>query len=183
MQYKLSHPFQGGPGNAGVDYVLESGYDALVPVVGTNFDLVGFDPRGIGRSIPAANCSASSTNTSLRRRAFGLYGPELSSLYWDQTLESAKEFGAQCETAIGGPDGAGTHMSTAVVATDMLSIVDAFASTDKGKAVEDSSLLNYWGISYGTFIGESFASMYPDRVGRVALDGILSFLLLEKLPL
>jgi pimeloyl-ACP methyl ester carboxylesterase len=151
-------------------------------VVGTNFDIVAFDPRGLGRSIPAANCSASSTENSLRRRAFGLYGPELSSLYWDETLESAKELGAECEANIGGQDGAGTHMSTAVVARDMLSIVDAFAATDKGKTVEDCSLLNYWGISYGTFIGESFASMYPDRVGRVALDGMLHFLVLENRP-
>jgi pimeloyl-ACP methyl ester carboxylesterase len=164
-----------------VDFILESGYEVSVPVVGTNFDLVAFDPRGLGRSIPLANCSASSSN--LRRRAFGMYGPELSTIYWDQTLESAKEFGAECEAAIGGPNGAGPHMSTAVVATDMLSIVKAFAATERGKRVEDSSLLNYWGISYGTFVGETFASMYPDRVGRVLLDGMISILALEKCPL
>lgn len=107
-------------------------------------------------------------------------GPELGTLYWDPVLESAKEFGAQCEDAIGGPNGAGQHMSTAVVARDMLSIVDAFAKTKRGKAVKDSSLLNYWGISYGTFIGETFASMYPDRVGRVALDGMISFPALKR---
>jgi hypothetical protein len=76
-----------------------------------------------------------------------MYGPELSTIYWDQTLESTKEFGEECEAAIGGPNGVGPHMSTAVVATDMLSIVKAFAATERGKRVEDSSLLNYWGIS------------------------------------
>jgi pimeloyl-ACP methyl ester carboxylesterase len=157
-----------------VDFILEDGYESLVPVVGTNYDLVAFDPRGLGRSIPAANCSAPSK--SLRRRAFGMSGPELSSLYWDQTLESAHELGAECKKAIGGPDGAGPHMSTAVVATDMVSIVDAFAKTDQAKKVKNPSLVNYWGVSYGTFIGETFASMFPDRVGRVALDGMISVL-------
>jgi pimeloyl-ACP methyl ester carboxylesterase len=141
--------------------------------VGTNFDIVGFDPRGLGRSIPTANCSSS--NTSLRRRAFGLYGPELSTSYWTQTFEADRALGAECEAAIGSPDDAGPHMSTAVVARDMLSIVDAFAATESGRAAEGSSLLNYWGISYGTFIGETFASIYPDRVGRVVLDGKIPF--------
>lgn len=144
-----------------------------MPVVGTNFDLVAFDPRGIGRSIPLANCSASSS--SLRRRAFGMHGPELSTIYWDQTLASAEEFGAECEAVISGPNSAGPHMSTAVVATDMLSIINAFAATERGHGVNDSSLLNYWGVSYGIFIGETFASMYPDRVGRVLLDGMIRF--------
>lgn len=100
-------------------------------------------------------------------------GPELSSLYWDQTLEQAKELGAECGAAIGGPHGAGQYMSTAVVAMDMLSIVNAFAASERGETVRGSSLLNYWGVSYGTFIGETFASMYPDRVGRVLLDGVV----------
>lgn len=66
-------------------------------------------------------------------------------------------------------------MSTAVVARDMVSIVDAFAATERGKRAKYSSLVNYWGISYGSYIGETFASLYPDRVGRVALDGMIPF--------
>jgi len=57
----------------------------------------------------------------------------------------------------------------------MLSIIDAFAVTEQGRIVENSSLLNYWGFSFRSFLGEAFASMYPDRVGRMAIDGMDPF--------
>lgn len=166
----LTNP--GGPGDSGVDFLLTSSQSILVPVVGTNFDIVSFDPRGMGRSIPKANCSAGAPNFAVRARAYGLEGPPLPQAYWDQTFESAKELGAECGAAIGGFDQAGPHMSTAVVARDMLSIVDAFSASERGKDLANSTLLNYWGFSYGTFLGETFASLYPDRVGRMALDGM-----------
>jgi len=164
----LTNP--GGPGEMGVNYILTTGYSQLVPTVGSNYDIVSFDPRGMGRSIPLANCSASGSS-KLRHRASGLSGPELPLAYWDSTFASAAALGQACEGAIGGLTDAGPHMSTPVVATDMLSIVDAFATTDAGKSVQNASLLNYWGISYGTFLGETFASLYPDRVGRFVIDG------------
>jgi pimeloyl-ACP methyl ester carboxylesterase len=127
----------------------------------------------MGRSLPRANCSQpESTNDKIQRRVYGISGPELPEAFWDVAIAQAAAFGEQCHTAIGGPDGAGQHMSTPVVATDMLSIVDAFAATPSGqRAAGNSSLLNYWGFSYGTFIGETFATLYPDRVGRLAIDG------------
>jgi pimeloyl-ACP methyl ester carboxylesterase len=64
-------------------------------------------------------------------------------------------------------------MSTTSVVRDLISILDAFARSEDGSKVEDPSLLNYWGFSYGTIIGETFASMFPDRVGCMALDGVM----------
>lgn len=127
----------------------------------------------MGRSIPLADCSSSSSS-KLRRRNFGLSGPELHTSYWTEEFQTALQFGAGCNATMGGSDEAGLHMSTAVLAADMLSIVDAFAKTERGQGVSSSSLLNYWGFSYGSFIGETFASIYPDRVGRVAIDGMLA---------
>jgi pimeloyl-ACP methyl ester carboxylesterase len=172
----------GGPGNTGVNFILEIGSTVLVPVVGTNFDIVSFDPRGMGHSLPVANCSQSAnSNNKVMRRAYGLYGPEEPESYWAELFVEVQASGAQCAEAIGGPDGAGVHMSTPVVTADMISMVDAFAATARGtSAAGNSSLLNYWGFSYGTFLGETFATLYPDRVGRVTLDGEQSDVGLES---
>lgn len=95
--------------------------------------------------------------------------------YYNSWIDYGIELGAECAKRIGGPLDAGPHMSTAITARDMLSIVDAFASTPDGqRAAKPSHLLNYYGISYGTFLGQTFASMFPDRVGNVVLDGVVS---------
>lgn len=84
------------------------------------------------------------------------------------------DLGSDCATKAGGELDAGPHMSTATTARDMLSIVDAFAETEDGqRAAKPSNLLNYYGISYGTFLGQTFASMFPERVGSVVLDGVV----------
>lgn len=85
------------------------------------------------------------------------------------------ELGSRCQEAVGGEKDAGPHMSTTTNAKDMISIVNAFTETaDGARAAKPSNLLNYFGYSYGTFLGQVFASMFPDRVGNMVLDGVLS---------
>lgn len=125
---------------------------------GDNWDFVGFDPRGMWSSEPLLNCSA---NT------------EPMDDYHDIYMQWGADIGSDCAARSGGELDAGPHMSTAINARDMLSIVDAFAATEDGqRAANPNHLLNFYGASYGTFLGQTFASMFPERVGKMVLDGV-----------
>jgi pimeloyl-ACP methyl ester carboxylesterase len=169
----LANP--GGPGDSGVD-LIRSLASQQIPFLGLNYDFVSWDPRGSGYAIPAADCGLSANLTiplgpAMKRRALDkLYGPSLPEAYFDNVYKITQELGQECSSSIGGPTDAGPHMSTATIARDMISILDAHALECEGG---DASLLNFWGMSYGTFLGQTFASLFPDRIGRVVLDGVL----------
>ncbi|TVY25840.1 Tripeptidyl aminopeptidase [Lachnellula hyalina] len=162
----------GGPGGSGVSEALNNG-SLIQAILGTNWDIIGFDPRGMWLSQPLANCSTGiSTNQSIALSSRSV--PRVTDEFYNSQIQYGKEVGAQCEQLTGGDQDAGPHMSTAVNARDMVSIADAFAETaDGARASKPSHLVNYYGRSYGTFIGQTFASMFPERVGNVALDGVV----------
>ncbi|EPT00976.1 hypothetical protein FOMPIDRAFT_1121428 [Fomitopsis schrenkii] len=162
----------GGPGGAGTDLVRRSG-KKIRRITGGSFNILGFDPRGIGASTPSAQCFDSVSQAKIWGLQAGHHSLNLSD---DSVpLARAREIahGTRCEGAIGGIGkedangtaqewGAARFMSTASVATDMLKITE--------KLGEDK--LKYWGFSYGTILGQFFSAMYPDKVGRVVIDGV-----------
>jgi len=163
----------GGPGGSGID-LLTSEIDILRPIIGSNWDIVSYDPRGIFRAEPALGCalnpSLPSANVS-RREAV----PRVSDNYYDSFLDYGKELGENCSQRSGAGSDAGPHMSTMVNVRDLLSIVDAYArSPNSQSAAKNASLLNFYAFSYGTVVGQTFASVYPDRVGNAVLDGVLN---------
>ena len=166
----------GGPGDSGVDEVV-GGWQLLSTVVGSNYDIVGWEPRGVGYSIPLANCSGS--GVAMKRRSITRHvdfdndphRPELPELYFEENYENATAEGEQCQATIGGPNDAGPHMTTSVVVRDMITILDAFAASSYSVGVQEP--LNYWGMSYGTFLGQTFSSINPVRVGLMVIDGVV----------
>jgi pimeloyl-ACP methyl ester carboxylesterase len=177
----LTNP--GGPGGAGVGLVLSIGetMQALADTPGQkHFDVVGFDPRGMGRSTPSASCYASDFDRLVDQlQGEGLTAVGGASVRTDAglrvKLEGYKGLGALC--AEQGADGIFQHMSTADVARDMLEFVERAEAlkvkNGNGTASAEKPRLQYIGFSYGSQLGNTFASMFPGRVGRMVVDGIV----------
>lgn len=144
----------GGPG--------ESGVESAVSLVGTmpdsvrqRFDLVGFDPRGVGASKPALWCNSDEDNDRLRADPQVDYTPEGVAHIESET----KDFVARCQQKMG--DEFLENVGTVSVAKDL----DAMR-----QAVGDDKL-TYLGYSYGTRIGGTYAELFPDKVRAMILDG------------
>jgi pimeloyl-ACP methyl ester carboxylesterase len=146
----------GGPGGSGVDFVLGIGPLLFSDEVRARFDLVGFDPRGIVRSSPLICFRTLEEALSVLPPFVFPTTPEEEALVegLDGTLNSA------CQQRGGAII---DHMATADVARDL----DLLR-----RAVGDRQL-TYAGYSYGSFLGVTYANLFPDRVRAVVVDGVL----------
>lgn len=147
----------GGPGGSGTDLA------AMAPAflgdsVLDRFDVVGFDPRGIGASdnLKCFPSTREQVATVQQMSMFFPYGAAQEAAY----TKAAGALGEACSSTGAGLAGA---MSTAEVARDM----DVLR-----RAVGDPKL-TYLGFSYGTLLGQYYANMFPDRVRALALDGVI----------
>ena len=163
----------GGPGGSGADLLRSEG-SILRTVVGSNWDIVSYDPRGIYSSEPALSCALNASMPAAKMSQRDAV-PRVSDSYYHSYLDYGKELGENCAQRSGADTDAGPHMSTAVNARDLVSIVDAYArSPESYDAAKNTRLLNFYAFSYGTVVGQTFASMFPERVGNAVLDGIVN---------
>ena len=147
----------GGPGGSGYDFVADSLDYAVGQPLQERFDVVGFDPRGVGRSSDVACYDAAEMDDYL----YGIVPAERGSDEWiDLVGAAAADFGKACSEQTG----------------DLLAHVDTVSAArdlDLLRAVLGDEQLNYLGYSYGTFLGATYADLYPEKVGRLVLDGAL----------
>ncbi|MEU4241781.1 alpha/beta hydrolase [Actinoplanes sp. NPDC026619] len=146
----------GGPGGAGRGMVVAAAAGRLVaPDVLARFDMVGFDPRGIGASDPLQCFPTDAEAEALfaQMRLVPLSRSEISS-----TIRANVKYTEGCVRNAGPLL---THMSTLNVAKDL----------DQLRQAVGDNKLNYIGYSYGTLIGATYANLYPGKVRAVIIDG------------
>ena len=143
----------GGPGGSGVDYAYNAEY-FFDPDVLDRYDIVGFDPRGVNRSAPIKCLNDEETDAAYAADAKLDNDAELT-----QALADAKDFIDKCQSA----NEYLSHYSTAESARDM----------DILRAALGDAKLNYLGKSYGTYLGTLYAQFFPNKVGRMVLDGAI----------
>jgi len=151
----LTNP--GGPGASGADFVLNSLGAVVGPDLIENYDVIGFDPRGVGDSTAVTCYDAEDMDAYL----YGIPSAERGSAEWEaELLASHKAFAEACDANSGGilP-----YITTINSARDM----------DLIRAVLGDKQLNYLGYSYGTFLGATYAKLYPEKAGRLVLDGAI----------
>jgi pimeloyl-ACP methyl ester carboxylesterase len=143
----------GGPGGSGLQWapILAS---ELPKSIVAQYDIVGFDPRGVGSSVPALSCDPG---------FFAGVRPNYipASPAAEQVLVNrAKTYAADCGKKYGWllP-----HMTSQDAARDMDAIRAAFGV----------SKINYYAFSYGTYLGQVYATLFPDRVRRMVLDSVV----------
>ncbi|MDD4866771.1 MAG: alpha/beta hydrolase [Mycobacterium sp.] len=144
----------GGPGESGIDAALGV-VQTLPKRIRERFDLVGFDPRGVGSSRPAIWCNSDADNDRLRIEPNVDYTPAGVAHIEDET----KQFVGRCVDKMGKNFLA--NVGTVNVARDLDAIRAALADAK----------LTYLGYSYGTRIGSAYAEAYPENVRAMILDG------------
>jgi len=149
----------GGPGGSGVAAL--PGFVSLFPaVVRARFDIASWDPRGVGASTPVeCFASARDANRFLDGVVVGSSFP-VGNAEMARWIRRYRAFGRDCERRSGGLL---RHVSTADTARDL----DVLR-----RAVSDRRL-SYYGFSYGTFLGATYANLFPDHVRALVLDSNL----------
>jgi len=142
----------GGPGGSGVSYA-ENADSVFDQTLLDHFDIIGFDPRGVGESTPIECLD----DAGLDRLLAADPDPDTPSEVTANT-DLLRNFGHQCLKHSGALLG---HVSTVEAAKDM----------DILRALVGDRQINYFGASYGTYLGATYANLFPDRVGRMVLDG------------
>ncbi len=145
----------GGPGASGYDLVHDDVDFAVDATLQKNFDIIGWDPRGVGRSTPVTCYD----DAQLDEFIFSLPADPVGSDAWlAEVTKSSVDFGKACLEKTG----------------PVLQFIDTQSTVhdlDMLRAIVGDKKLNYLGYSYGSDIGSYYIENFPQNVGRIVLDG------------
>jgi pimeloyl-ACP methyl ester carboxylesterase len=142
----------GGPGASGVDFVRGTA-GSIYAKLNKQYDLVGFDPRGTGASDAALDCKANQEQQGIYSIPYTT--PDTDP---DALLARTRGYVNQC-VQLNRP--LLPYVTTGNVARDL----------DLLRQAVGDKKLNYLGFSYGTFVGATYSALFPNKLGRVVLDG------------
>lgn len=147
----------GGPGASAVDTVAAMGAALTDSEIAQRFDLVGFDPRGVGHSTPALRCRTDAEFDAYRREPMVDYSPagvaHIEALYQQLARQCSERMGAAFLANVG----------TASAARDMDMVRQALGDEQ----------INYLGFSYGTELGTAYVERFSEHVRTMVLDGAI----------
>ena len=163
------------------------------------YDLVSWDPRGINNTVPVSSGISDPTVLSqftqmLTDFGYSVDNDDVFSELWTLNKLYGELVSAPENGNLGKAGHVGQYVGTAYVARDMVEIVERYGEWRANEAKEllqdtldittvdailrrtawqkNNEKIQYWGFSYGTILGQTFASMYPERIGRFVLDGV-----------
>lgn len=147
----------GGPGSSAINTAVSMGAALAGSPLNDSFDLVAFDPRGVGYSAPTLRCRTDAEFDAWRREPMVDYSP----VGITRIEAVTKRFVEQCTARMGTKVLA--HVGTREAARDM----------DEVRKILGEEQINYLGFSYGTRIGTEYVNNFGDRVRTMVLDGAI----------
>lgn len=165
----------GGPGGSGVAFLSKSRRDSrnltvsesLDEILHSKYDLVSFDPRGVGNTWPIVHCFEDPYSDLLYEATVAINGgpgDHSHKILKSELGTSISESHLLGDVCFNRNDShLFKYMGTPFVARDMQLLHLALGD----------SKLNYWGFSYGTVLGSTYADMFPEDVGRIVIDGVV----------
>jgi pimeloyl-ACP methyl ester carboxylesterase len=151
----LTNP--GGPGGSGLDlnvFLVDALKSEHLGAAAADYDWIGFDPRGVGSSVPALTCEPNYFRGDRKN-----YDPATTRLlsYW---LSRTKRYDMACES----------HSAAQAALLKNMTTVDAATDMDSIRAALGAAKITYYGFSYGTYLGQVYATRFASHVRRIILD-------------
>src|SRR5215831_19025637 len=151
----LTNP--GGPGGSGLNlnvFLIDALKAEHLGAAAADYDWIGFDPRGVGSSVPALTCEPNYFSPDRLP-----YNPKTKAIlsYWK--ARSAK-YAAACQT----------HSAAQAALLKNMTTVDAARDMDSIRQALGQKQITYYGFSYGTYLGQVYSTLFPTHVRRLIMD-------------